>query len=161
MNDRGLPKRLLIGGSAGLVSRFGLQGLQLAGEKWLPGTLPPLWKDRGAFMVGKTPGTVRTAPALQAALTQAAAARIVAVSFAGSAGTLYAAFRPDGGNVIIDGTALGLALSVVDYLGWLPAFVFMQSPHDQGHAAVVGEMARYALFGIATVAAYRQLRRLL
>jgi hypothetical protein len=132
MNDRGLGKRLTLGAAAGFVGTLALQGLRTASQKWLPQTMPPIRKDPGEFVVEQVeealPGTARTRVP---DLVETAAARSLAVGYGLLAGTVYAALRPTGGNPLVEGTLLGLAVWAAGYLGWLPALEFTPPLSEQ------------------------------
>ncbi len=127
-------------------------------QKGLPQTMPPIRKEPGEFMVEQVeealPGTAR---ARVPGLVETAAARSLAVSYGLTAGTVYAALRPAGGNPLIDGTLLGLGVWAAGYLGWLPALELMPPLSEQGLQESVGPVVRHVLFGVVTVAAYRWL----
>lgn len=89
---------------------------------------------------------------------EAIAALSLAAGYGVTAGALYGALRPGGGNVLLDGTALGLGTWAAGYLGWLPAMGLMPPVSEQDVSQVVGPVARHILFGIATVLTFRRLR---
>jgi hypothetical protein len=88
------------------------------------------------------------------------AAKSLALGYGMTAGALYGALRPRPGNLLVDGTALGLGVWAVGYLGWLPALGLMPSVQQQETEQVASPIAQHIIFGMATVAAYQWLHDL-
>jgi hypothetical protein len=74
------------------------------------------------------------------------------------AGALYAALRPDAGDLVVDGVALGVGTWAAGYLGWMPALGLMPPITRQDAAEVAGPIVQHVLYGIVTVAIYKWLR---
>jgi hypothetical protein len=155
-----LPVRLSLGAVAGLGGTIVLQALRTAGEKWLPKTTPPIRQEPGEFMVEEAEGVLsdrvhREIPKWAESTT----ALGLAVGYGLTFGSLYAAARPRDGSVWSDGIALGVGTWAVGYLGWLPALKLMPPVTDQMPGQILVPIAQHAVYGVATVAAYRWLRR--
>jgi hypothetical protein len=91
---------------------------------------------------------------------EAVAAKSLALGYGMTAGAIYDALRPRAGNLLVNGTALGLGVWAVGYLGWLPALGLMAPVEQQETEQVAGPIAQHIVFGIATVAAYQWLHDL-
>jgi hypothetical protein len=152
--------RVALGAAGGFAGTMVLQALMAAGQKWRPDTLPPLRQDPSEFLVeraedhlpeavrGRIPDAVETG-----------AARALAVGYGLAFGALYAAFRPRGGNPLLEGAALGVACWAVGYAGWLPALGLMPPVWRQRAQQAVAPAAEHVAYGVATVVAYNWLRR--
>ncbi len=159
MDDKRLVERLARGGAAGFTGTLALQGLRMASQRWFPTTMPPIKEDPGAFMVEQVEQSLPAAMRERVpAIVETAASKSMAVGYGLTAGALYAALRPNSGHVVIEGVALGLGTWAVGYLGWLSRLGLMPPLREQGAVEVIAPAARHALFGVATVAAYRWLR---
>jgi hypothetical protein len=163
MNDIGLSKRLMLGAVAGLAGTSMLQGLRTASQRYLPATMPPIRMEPGAFMVEKVERTVPNRIAARTpALAEQAAAKLLAIGYGLTAGTLYAASRPGQTetSLLTDGLVIGVGTWAAGYLGWLPGFGLMAPVSQQGLKEALGPVGRHVLFGIVTAATYRKLRRM-
>lgn len=153
-----LTERLPLGAAAGFAGTLALQGLMAAGEKWFPETMPPIRKDPGEIMVEKAEESLpEEVSARVPQLAETATARSLAIGYGMTAGTIYAALRPGGKNVIVEGSLLGLGTWAVGYLGWLPALGLMPPVPRQGLKEAVGPLLQHVVFGVVSVAAYRKL----
>ncbi len=159
MHDRfDLLKRIALGAAGGFAGTVALQALLTAGQKWLPSMVPPLRQDPGEFMVEKVedilpesvreqiPGTVETA-----------AARLLGMGYGTTFGALYAALRPHGENLLLDGFMLGMAVWAAGYLGWLPVLGLMPPVWQQQAQQAVAPAAEHVAYGVTAVAAYHWL----
>jgi hypothetical protein len=150
--------RVLRGAAAGFAGTLALQGMRTASAKALPATMPPIQQDPGEYMVQKgeaaLPESVvgRIPP-----LAETVAAKTFAAGYGLTAGAVYGLLRPEGGDLLVDGVALGLGTWAAGYLGWLPALGLMPPVPEQETSEVLGPIVRHALFGITTVATYRWL----
>jgi hypothetical protein len=158
MANAGVLDRLVRGAAAGFAGTLALQVMRTASEKTLPATMPPIRQDPGEFMLQRaeerlpTSVTSRIPPAAEAAV-----AKGMAAGYGVTAGALYAFLRPDGGEVLTDGIALGVGTWATGYLGWLPALGLLPALQEQNVPEAIGPLVRHALFGIAVVATYRML----
>lgn len=160
MEQEGVLDRLVRGAAAGLVGTLALQVMRTASETALPTTMPPIRQDPGEFMVEKVedalPGSVT---ARIPALAETAAAKGLAAGYGITAGAVYGLLRPHGGDLLVDGVALGVGTWAAGYLGWLPALGLLPPFREQSTPEALGPVLRHALFGIAVVAAYHVLER--
>jgi len=144
-----------IGAAAGLAGTFVMQALMAANKKLAPQTMPPIRRDPGEFMVEKAEEMVPyTAREKIPDAAETVAAKSLHMGYGATFGALYAAMRPEGGSVLLEGPVLGLLTWAAGYLGWLPASGLMPPvwQHKPGQALV--PPVNHALFGMATVAAY-------
>jgi hypothetical protein len=132
MNNTDLFERMALGAAAGLAGTLAIQAVRTSSQKLMPETTPPIREDPGEFMVEQAeellpeetrddiPDTVETA-----------AATSLAMGYGMTFGALYGALRGGGGNILVDGVALGLGVWAVGYLGWLPATGLMPPITEQ------------------------------
>jgi hypothetical protein len=144
-------QRIAIGAVAGLGATGVMQGLLTASAKLLPESKPPMKADPGKFMAEKAHVPEQL---------QKAAAKSLQMGYGMTSGMLYAAVRPRGGSILIDGTLLGVAVWAAGYLGWLPAADLMPPVTEHTAQQVTVPIVNHALFGIAVVAAYDGMMRL-
>ena len=160
MNNESTPQRLGIGAAAGLAGTFLIQGLLAASQKWAPHTLPPIKQDPGEFMVRqieeRLPEKVREKIPERLEKT---AAKSLALGYGTMFGALYATSRPEVKNLLLEGSALGLATWGAGYLGWLPATGLMPPVAKQEPRQIAGPILSHVLFGIVTVGLYRLLQQ--
>ncbi|HEX9372389.1 MAG TPA: hypothetical protein VF897_15350 [Roseiflexaceae bacterium] len=105
-------------------------------------------------------GAARRAPSWHAVCSKAAATSL-GLGYGATAGAIYAALRPRFGNLLLDGALLGLATWAIGYLGWLPASGLLPPVQEQAAEQVAAPIAQHLVFGLATVAAYQALRRII
>ncbi len=152
-------KHLAAGAAAGLTGTALIQAMLIGTKRWLPKTLPPLKDDPAHFMVSQAkrilPSNLKSGvpPALEKAVGSA-----LPFGYGLTFATAYAAARP-GERVLLDGTALGLATWAAGYLGWLPATRLMPPVWKQETKRVLPNLLSHVVFGIATVAALKWLKR--
>jgi hypothetical protein len=152
--------RLLRGATAGFAGTLALQVMRTASAKALPATMPPIRQDPGEFMVEQAEKALPEAVAARVPpLAETAAAKAVAAGYGLTAGIVYGLLRPEGGDILVDGIALGLGTWAAGYLGWLPALGLMPAVPDQDAPEVLGPVLRHAVFGIVVVAAFNRLSR--
>lgn len=166
MRRRELWRRLLSGSIAGVATSVAMKAMQEAGMKLMPKQMPPLRQDPGEFMVEKAEDAIQGAgEGLSNAVEhiptslEKATAQALGVGYGLTFALLFAATRPKVRNVVLEGTALGLATWAVGYLGWLPALRLMKPVERQKPVQVAGAVGSHVAFGVATAALYRQLRR--
>ena len=158
MDDTPILERLVRGAVAGLAGTLLLQVARTASEAGLPGSMPPIRMDPGEYMVHRAEAAVpESLVARIPDIVEAAAAKGLAAGYGITAGAVYGVLRPRGGDMVIDGTALGIGTWMAGYLGWLPVLGLMPPIHEQTAAEVLGPIARHVLFGIAVVGAHRAL----
>jgi hypothetical protein len=161
MSQNDLLKRTALGAAAGVAATFLLQGIRTSEQKLLPETMPPMRQDPGEYMVEQAEGLLPHQTRAQVPATvETVAAKSLALGYGMTAGALYGAVRPHPGSLLVDGSALGLAIWAVGYLGWLPALGLMPAVPRQEIGEVAGPIAQHVIFGLATVAAYRWLHDL-
>lgn len=152
---------LIRGAAAGLAGTLALQVMHMVSAKALPATMPSFREDPGEFMVRKAeealpPSVTSRIPPL----AEAAAAKTVAAGYGITAGAVYGLLRPAGGDILVEGSVLGLGVWAAGYLGWLPALGLLPPVAEQEPPEAIGPPVRHILFGVATVAAYRRLHRI-
>jgi len=155
MKDRSTAN-LALGAAAGLAGTALIRGMMAGTKRWLPQTLPPVREDPGHFMVKQAE---RVLPShVQDRIPERAeeiAAQALAFGYGLTFGSLYAATRPRGGNVWLEGTALGVATWAAGYLGWLPAAGLTPPVWKHEAKQVAPNILSHVVFGVATVAAFK------
>ena len=161
IKNRPAVQRIAIGAVAGLGATGVMQGLLTASAKLLPDSTPPMKGDPGKFMVEKAKSVLPedTRQRVPEAVDKAAA-KSLQMGYGMTSGMLYAACRPRGGSILIDGTILGVAVWAAGYLGWLPAADLMPPVTEHSAQQITVPIVNHALFGIAVVAAYDGMMRL-
>jgi hypothetical protein len=153
MSQHTLIEHVALGAAAGCAATFLLQGVRTSEQKLLPETMLPM-RDPGEFMVEQAEELIPEATREQVSATvEKIAGKSLAVGYGMTAGAIYGALRPCPGNLLIDGTALGLGIWAVGYLGWLPALGLMPPVQQQETQQVAGSIVQHVIFGLATVAA--------
>src|SRR5215212_4620863 len=161
MSQHNLIEHVALGAAAGGAATFLLQGIRTSEQKLLPETMPPIHEDPGKFMVEQAEELLPEETRAQVPNTvETVAAKSLALGYGMTAGALYAALRPRPGDLLVDGTALGLGVWAVGYLGWLPALGLMPPVQRQETEQVAGPIVQHVIFGLATVAAYQWLHDL-
>lgn len=148
-----------LGAAAGLIGTAALQAARTAGEKVAPRTAPPLRADPGEYMVNRA-GQSLPDP-VRASVTgnlKTAASTLLAFGYGSTGAALYSAIRKEP-RVLLDGAALGATIWAIGYLGWLPALRLAPPVRRQSPGQIAMSLAQHLIYGVATVGAYRQLRR--
>lgn len=152
-------KDIAAGAGAGLLGSALIRGMLAGTKRWMPQTLPPMKDDPGHYMVKQAKRLLPSA--LQGNLSPEAEKRLalaLAFGYGVTFATAYAAIR-NREKLLLDGTALGLATWAAGYLGWLPATGLTPPVWKQEPKKVVPNILSHVVFGIATVAACKWLRR--
>lgn len=159
--SKSLIQRLALGAAAGLAGTLAIRLAEMASEKWAPATLDPIRREPGRFFVQQIesplPFGVRTKIP---DVVENIAAQGMGYAYGMSFGALYAATRPEGGCVLVEGISLGLACWALGYLGWLPAIGIMNPIWKHEPAEIAGPIVRHGIYGLATVAAYDAIEKL-
>ena len=158
MSEHTLIEHVGLGAAAGVAATFLLQGVRTSEQKLLPETMPPMREDPGEFMVEQAEELIPEGASEQVPATvETVAAKSLALGYGMAAGALYGALRQRPGNLLVDGTALGLGVWAAGYLGWLPALGLMPPITQHQTQQVAGPIVQHVIFGLATVAAYQWL----
>jgi uncharacterized membrane protein YagU involved in acid resistance len=72
-------------------------------------------------------------------------------------GWLYAVLRPEPAHPLVEGLIFGAGVWAIGYAGWLPAAKLTEPIWRQQASRAIPEVARHALYGVATAAAYEAL----
>lgn len=161
MSQHNLIEHVALGAAAGVAATFLLQGLRTTEQKLLPETMPPIREEPGKFMVEQAEELLPEETREQVPATaEAVAAKSLALGYGLTAGAIYGAIRPRPGNLLVDGTVLGLGVWAVGYLGWLPALGLMPPIQRQEIEQIAGPIMQHVIFGVATVATYQWLHDL-
>jgi hypothetical protein len=162
--ELGLGQRLAAGAGAGIAGTMVILGLHTAADKLAPETNEPTKDDPGNFMTWQAerllPDHARhRVPERLESLS----ATGLHLAYGTTFGVLYGLLRPRAaaspGQVVIEGSLLGLACWAVGYLGWLPATGLMPPVTKQKPAQVAGPIIQHIAYGIAAVAAFDWLRK--
>ena len=161
MHDTSIIQRVAIGAVAGLAATLVLQQVRTGTQHLLPETTPPMREEPGKFMVEQAQDVLpeETRAQIPESVETATAASL-AFGYGATAGAIYGALRGDNGNLLADGTLLGLGTWAVGYLGWLPATGLMPAVHKQQLEQVATPIVQHIVFGMTTAAAYQALLRL-
>src|SRR5262245_4351320 len=156
MKHANLVERLAPGAAAGLAATLALQAVRTSTQKLMPEAMPPMRTDPGEFMVEQAEEVLprETRDDIPGA-ADSAAAKSLAMGYGMTFGALYGALRDDGGDILIDGLALGLGVWAIGYLGWLPATELMPPITEQTGEQVAGAILQHGLFGLVTTMMYR------
>jgi hypothetical protein len=161
VSDNSLVEHVALGVAAGVAATFLLQGIRTTEQKLLPETMPPIREDPGEFMVEQAEELLSEETREQLpTVVETVAAKSLALGYGMTAGAIYGALRPRAGNLLVDGTVLGLGVWAVGYLGWLPALGLMPPLQQQETEQVAGPIVQHVIFGVATVATYQWLHDL-
>ena len=154
-NSSDLLVRLGLGAAAGMAGTVLIYALRTGSQKWAPSTVPPMRREPGEFMVEKAEELLdyRTREKIPRTV-ETSAAKALSFGYGMTFGALYAALRPKGGSILLDGVLLGLLTWAAGYLGWLPATGLMRPVWKQSAPEAIAPVVRHAAFGAATVAAY-------
>jgi hypothetical protein len=156
MKDSNVFERVAIGAAAGMAGTVALQAIRTASQKALPEASPPIRQDPGEFMVEKAKGLLPEPTREQIPEpAEKAAGQALGMGYGLTFGAIYSALRPDGGNLMVDGPALGLGAWAVGYLGWLPSLGLMPPITEHEPKQVAVPILQHLLYGVATVAAYQ------
>lgn len=150
---RRLVESVASGAASGVAGTLALHLAHEASYKYAPHSLPPMIEEPGHYMARKA-GITEPHRADHAA---------TALSFAYGAvwPAMYVALRGKNAGVLLDGTALGIAVWGVGYLGWLPWLRLAPPVREQTATQVFNNVAQHALYGVLTLAAWRGVRQLL
>src|SRR5919206_3007283 len=147
MSEHDLIEHVGLGAAAGAAATFLLQGVRTSEQKLLPETMPPMREDPGEFMVEQAEELLPQETREQVpTAVETVAAKSLALGYGMTAGALYGALRPHPGNLLVDGTALGLGTWAVGYLGWLPALGLMPPVERQETEQVAGPIVQHVIF---------------
>jgi hypothetical protein len=162
MSHNNFVERVALGVAAGVAATFLLQGIRTTEQKLLPETMPPIREDPGEFMVEQAEELLSEETREQLpTVIETVTAKSLALGYGMTAGAIYGVLRPRAGNLLVDGTVLGLGVWAVGYLGWLPALGLMPPLQQQETEQVAGPIVQHVIFGIATVATYQWLHDLI
>jgi hypothetical protein len=148
-------KRASLGAAGGLLGTLAVQALMRVKKQWLPEAMPPIRQEPGEFMVERAeellPQRIRRhVPEA----VEAAAKTGLGLGYGMAFGALYAAVRPRGGGVLVDGALLGIGCWAAGYLGWLRAVGLMPPVSGQTATQIAGPVADHLAYGVVTAAAY-------
>jgi hypothetical protein len=161
MTRSDIVTRAAEGAAAGVASTFVLNWVREFDQRQVPSSKPPIRQEPGEFMVERAESLLPASTRAQVPdSVESAAARSLAIGYGATSGALYGLVRPDGGDPIMTGAALGVVTWAVGYLGWLPATGLMPPVTEQRGVQVAMPLAEHVLFGVAVALAYTALRRL-
>jgi uncharacterized membrane protein YagU involved in acid resistance len=153
-------KRACIGAVAGVAGTLVMQLVRTLNEKYLPETMTESREDPGKFMVHQAerllPGEQRRQVPRKAEL---AAATSLHFSYGAMFGALYGAIRTRALNPILEGALLGIGVWAAGYLGWLPAVGLTKPVWREDPQRSTAEVARHAMYGVATAAAFEAMHQ--
>jgi len=130
-----------------------LEPIRTATASRFPSSKPPIRQEPGEFMIERIeralPSSIRTRIPEGA---EKLGAKSLALGYGITFGAAYALVRRKPGNILVEGTALGLATWAAGYLGWLPATKLMPPVTQQKPQQIAAPIAQHIVFGIVAVA---------
>ncbi len=106
-----------------------------------------------AEMAGGSAGTSSVPGALKAA-----ASTLRAFGYGSAGAAVFSALR-ERPRVLLDGSLIGLAIWAADRAGWLPNVGVTKPRRQESAIRTASSIAQHMVFGVASVTAYRRLRR--
>jgi hypothetical protein len=160
-NNDDTPTRLALGAAAGIAGTLVMQLLRMANQKVSPSTLPPVQRDPGEFMTHQAKRLLpdRMSHAIPDKVEKLAG-HSMHFLYGMSFGALYALFRGQTRSALSEGSLLGLITWATGYLGWLPVSGLMKPVWKHSPSQALLAPVTHALYGVATVAAYDGLKKL-
>ena len=162
MKNENTLLRVALGAIGGMIGTVAIFSALAANKKLASETEAPLKEDPGEFMVETAENQTLTKKEQREVpkIAETVAANALHFSYGASGGALYALLRPKSENLILEGAALGTAIWAIGYLGWLPAVGLLPPPTEQKPIQVFTPVWQHWLYGVVTIAAYEQLRKL-
>ena len=146
------------GAAAGIAGTVAIQLAQMAVQKLVPSATEPMRLEPGAVIARKVHNALPAAAWGSVPLgAEKVAAHSLGFGYGMTFGVIYAALRPRGGGLLIDGLIVGLLCWAAGYLGWLPASGLMPPLRRQTPMQIAGPVVTHAIYGLATVGAYELL----
>jgi hypothetical protein len=151
MEKEQILQRIGLGAVAGLIGTAAIQAVRTANQKAAPQSASAVRQEvsgqpsRGQPMAGHESTTE---------ILKSAAASMLSASFGSTGAAVYSAFHEEP-KILVDGALLGTGIWAVNQ------FTGSEASRTKKRTALKTALSlgQYALFGIATVGAYRRLRR--
>lgn len=161
MKNERLILQVALGAIGGMIGTAAIFSALAANKKLAPETEAPMKEDPGQFMVETAEDAALTKREQKEVprIAETIAANALHFGYGASGGALYALLRPKSANLLLEGAALGTAIWAIGYLGWLPAVGLLPPPTEQKPIQVFTPVWQHALYGVVTIAAYEQLRK--
>lgn len=159
MTDSRATGALLAGAVAGLAGTAAMIAFRAFDQKYAPKTIPKTRKDPGDLIVEKA----EEATHLSDVLPRRAQKRIEKIGamsmrfgYGIMPGILYALVRGRrrGGSALAEGAAIGTAVYLLGYFGWLPLAGLTRPLWKQPLPQIAGESMRHVAYGVTTAAVY-------
>jgi len=150
------------GAASSIAGTLALHLTHEAALRYARQSLPPMYEEPGHYVVRRTEDLL--SDAAKSRITDKhrdRAATALSFSYGAVWPALYLALRGRHARVLVDGTALGVAVWGIGYLGWLPHLRLSPPVSEQTPLQIASNVAEHALYGVLTVAAWRGLRALL
>jgi len=158
--NQNLGKNLALGAAAGAAGTAFIQGMMAGSKRRALQTLPPMKEEPGAFMMKKAERLLPRKTRRQIPdNARSIAGSLLAFCYGMTFGSIYAALRPRDAKVIRDGAALGTAAWAAGYLGWLPATKLTPPVLKQKPKQIIPNILTDIIFGVATVALFKQVKK--
>jgi hypothetical protein len=87
------------------------------------------------------------------------AAASLPLGYGATSGLLYALVRPHARSVLLEGTALGVAVWAAGYVGWLPALGLMPPLTEQQPKQIAAPLLQHVAFGLVVASLVKALDR--
>jgi uncharacterized membrane protein YagU involved in acid resistance len=154
MRSDTLTSALLAGGFAGLAGTTAMMAFRTFDEKYAPKTLPKAKEDPGKFVVEQMERATHSNGKLPKSLEKAGAMSMH-IGYGVLPGILFALLRGRRRHsVLLEGAAVGTAVYLIGYAGWLPLLGLTRPAWKQSLPEIAGETMRHIAYGVATAAAY-------
>jgi hypothetical protein len=159
MRKNDMWTRVALGAAAGLVGTMAIQALLKTHQKVSPGTMPPIEREPGEFMLNRVkhalPQKLQEHVPMKA---EVVGGKLLGLGYGMTFGAIYAAARPKTQRAFLEGALFGLAAWASGYLGWLPGAKLMRPVWKHRPVQMILPVAEHALYGMATVTSYRWLK---
>ncbi len=150
-----------MGAAAGLIGTAAMQAVRTANEKMAPQTITPMRRDPGKYMADRAQEVLPDSAAGRVGEQgKGIASLLLSFGYGSTATALYSALREEP-QTLLDGAVLGVAVWAIGYLGWLPALRLTPEIRQQTKGQVAMSVAQHIVYGVASVSAYRRLRKAL
>ena len=147
--------RACLGACAGVVGTFALQAIRSLHQQYVPQLMTPMREDPGKFMVEQAERALpESAREKIPEEVEGAASMSLHLSYGALFGALFGAVRGHTDHPVLEGIVLGAGVWAIGYAGWLPAAGLTEPIWKQEPSQAIPEVARHAVYGIATAAAY-------
>ncbi len=129
-------------------------------QSYAPKTIPKARRDPGRFLIEKAEHATRLSRVLPGGTirkrAEGAGALVLQVAYGVAPGILYVVLcgRHRGRSPLSRGIAIGVAVYLLGYLGWLPLAGLTRPIWKQPLPELAGETMRHVAYGVTTAVVY-------